>query len=514
MKTPMTMTMTSALLAAIVVAAACGSDEKGSHSTQTQSGGGSGNSGSEGGAAGSSPDDAYAGASDAPKITQIPIPPNCQHPGFPGGDQHYDFDAIRAQLIALKPGVEARQAALLAERYDLADIPSPDVRMTRGKPIQIGVRVRLPAGQTWESLAELTAQQLQEQDLFPAGFYPLPHPNHQLGGQLFTHFVIDELKRQTGGFRDLTRFDLDFDLPDHVLPEFPPAMFLTNHIELGDVSQGQVVTTQNFYELFKGILNPKELEGLRLLLTPFPQQEFNLTDDRRSNQPSFGVACFDCHINGHTTGSIEILPDDRPQPFRRRGDTVSLRGVAINQLFGSKRAIMTVEDFSKFEQRTAYFDDDITQANKKGKEFLDDQDQIQGMAEIQRLLDFPPAPKLDVLGRLDPALATPAELRGEELFHGKAKCGACHVPPFYLDNLMHDLKLQRFYVPRIINCRAADPDGPIKTFTLRGIKESPPYLHDGRLLTLDDVVEFFNLVLGTKLTRAEKADLLAFLYTL
>ena len=57
-------------------------------------------------------------------------------------------------------------------------------------------------------------------------------------------------------------------------------------------------------------------------------------------------------------------------------------------------------------------------------------------------------------------------------------------------------------------------DGPIKTFPLRGIKESPPYLHDGRLLTLDDTVEFFNLVLQTKLTAEEKKDLVAFLQAL
>jgi cytochrome c peroxidase len=57
-------------------------------------------------------------------------------------------------------------------------------------------------------------------------------------------------------------------------------------------------------------------------------------------------------------------------------------------------------------------------------------------------------------------------------------------------------------------------DGPIKTFPLRGIKESPPYLHDGRLLTLEDTVEFFNLILETKLSAAEKADLVAFLRAL
>lgn len=57
-------------------------------------------------------------------------------------------------------------------------------------------------------------------------------------------------------------------------------------------------------------------------------------------------------------------------------------------------------------------------------------------------------------------------------------------------------------------------DGPIKTFPLRGIKDSPPYLHDERLLTLEDTVEFHNLVLGTKLTVQEKADLVAFLLCL
>jgi cytochrome c peroxidase len=60
----------------------------------------------------------------------------------------------------------------------------------------------------------------------------------------------------------------------------------------------------------------------------------------------------------------------------------------------------------------------------------------------------------------------------------------------------------------------ASADGPIKTFPLRGIKDTPPYLHDGRLLTLDDTVEFFNLILGTQLAADEKQDLVAFLRAL
>jgi cytochrome c peroxidase len=57
-------------------------------------------------------------------------------------------------------------------------------------------------------------------------------------------------------------------------------------------------------------------------------------------------------------------------------------------------------------------------------------------------------------------------------------------------------------------------DGNIKTFPLRSIKDNPPYLHDERLLTLEDTVEFFNLVLGDKLSPQEKQDLVAFLRAL
>jgi len=79
---------------------------------------------------------------------------------------------------------------------------------------------------------------------------------------------------------------------------------------------------------------------------------------------------------------------------------------------------------------------------------------------------------------------------------------------------MHNLKVERFFNEVTINGRKASADGPIKTFPLRGIRDSPPYLHDGRLLTLDDTVEFFNLVLELKLDQQEKADLVAFMRAL
>lgn len=444
--------------------------------------------------------------------TNAPAPPASCGDMNGGGDQHVDFATLKATKEAEKPEAEARQQLLLNVRYDLSDNPSPDVTMTGGKPVQRGVRVRLPAGLSWDMLAFFGPEEIRRMDVFPAGFFPLPHPKQPEGGMLFPQFHIDEVLRQTG--RDLTRFDLDFDLPDVFLPEFPPPIFLTTRPDLGDVSQGQLVTTDNFFELFKCILNPKQLDGLRLLLTPFAQQQFNLIDDRRSARPSLGVACFDCHANGHTNAGTHLVGDIRPQAFRHRIDTPTLRGVGIQQLFGSQRALESVEDFTEFEQRAAYFDGDPVLATKKGLNVLDRGAQVHPMAEFQKLLDFPPAPKLGIGGELNPTLANAAELRGQSLFKGKAQCSSCHMPPHYTDLTMHDLKVERFYEPRLINGIMASADGPIKTTALRGIKDSPPYLHDGRLLTLDDSIEFFNLVLDTRLTKAEKSDLLAFLYAL
>lgn len=423
-----------------------------------------------------------------------------------------DFPTLVKRLQAEKPKFAKRQQNLLSSRYDLADRPAKGVTMSRGKAVQDGVRVKLPDGVTWEKLASMTPEDIKNKNLWPAGFFPLPHPHHEAGGMIFPQFLIDETKKQTD--RDLTRFDLDFDLPNHFLPEFPAPIYLTTRPDLGDVSQGKLVTLTNFYELFKDILNPKQLEGLRLLVTPFPQQQFNATDDRRSLKAHQGVACLDCHANGHTVAATHTVGDIRPNEHRHRIDTPSLRGLNIQRLFGSQRALKTVEDFTEFEQRAAYFDGVPADAAKKGTNVLERGSQVHFMAEFEALLDFPPAPKLNIMGKLNPALASESELRGQEIFNGKGQCAACHTPPYYTDNLMHNLKVERFFKETMINGRKASADGPIKTFPLRGIKDSPPYLHDDRLLTLDDTVEFFNLVLELKLEKQEKSDLVSFLRTL
>jgi cytochrome c peroxidase len=418
------------------------------------------------------------------------------------------LQAVMARDKAEKESVMARQKKLLEERYDLTPRPDGKLTMSRGKPVQVGPFAKLPEGMTWDQLAGMSSDEIRDKGLFPKGFHPLPHPKHEAGGMVFPQMEIKLLPR-------LERFDIDFDLPEHFLPEFPPAIYLTSRSDLGDVSQGKVVTVDNFQEIFAGILNAKDLEGLRLLVTQFPQQQFNATADRKAVQPigMQGVTCFDCHVNGHTSAATHLAGDIRPQGHRRRIDTPSLRGVYIQRLFGSQRALKSVEDFTEFEQRAAYFDGDPVSATAKGVNPLDRGSQVHFMAEFQELLDFPPAPGLSWDGKLDPKkfAADSPEMKGQTLFFGKAQCASCHPAPFYTDNLMHDLKVDRFYKTQTINGLVATSQGPIKTFPLRGIKESPPYFHDGRLPTLEDTVEFFNLILETKLSGEEKQQLTAFL---
>ena len=447
----------------------------------------------------------------APLSQTDPLPPESTYRPLPT----LPLDVVRRNDEGAKEAVQRRQQALFNQRYDMADRPMPGVMMSGGrKAVQGGVRVKLQAGTTWDQLAQMTPDEIRNRNLLPHGFLPLPHVKQLTGGQVFPQQQIDAIGRAED--RNLKRFDVDFDLPDHLTPEFPAPIFLTTRPELGDVSGGKLLTIRNFYAQMIGVLTPVQMEGLRLLLTPFPQEEFNQTEDRKVAEQSLGVACLDCHANFHTNAAFHLTPDVRPQTARFRLDSTSLRGMFNQQIHGSKRSLRSVEDFTEFEQRTAYFNGDHVSATRKGVHLPDRPNQVAMMAQMQNIIDFPPAPKIDPMGKLDPTKATEQELAGEQVFMGKGKCASCHIPQtHFLDNNMHDLKLEHLYRQRqIFNDQAALPDGPIKTFTLRGIKDSPPYLHDGRLMTLADTVEYFNLVLSLKLTQQEKDSLVAYMLAL
>ena len=343
----------------------------------------------------------------------------------------------------------------------------------------------------------MSPEEIRRRRLFP---YPsLPHPKHATGGQVFPQMQIEMFPR-------LERFDVEFDLPEAFLPEFPPAIFLQNRPGAGRRLARRGRLDQQLPPAVQG--HPDAGPARRPAAAAHAAAAGGVQPDRRPQERrsrSLGVACFDCHVNGHTTGQFHLNPDIRPQERRFRLDTTSLRGVFNQQIHGSKRSLRSVEDFTEFEQRTAYFNGDPIHAMKKG--FMNILDRIRSATwpRCRTCSTSRRRPKLDTdWAGSTRRKATESELRGEKLLLRQGRSAAAAT------------RRRSTSTTRCTTCTwsgssTSRGDGPIKTFTLRGIKDSPPYLHDGRCLTLEDTVEFFNLVLGLKLTPQEKADLVAFM---
>src|SRR5258708_2924750 len=108
------------------------------------------------------------------------------------------FAAAMAHDVAAKPGIERAHQAMLEERYDLGDHPAQGVTMEHEKPLQEGVRVKLPSGVTGDQLAAMSPDDIRDKRLWPKGFLPLPHPFHPTAGFVFPQEEIDAVTRQTG----------------------------------------------------------------------------------------------------------------------------------------------------------------------------------------------------------------------------------------------------------------------------------------------------------------------------
>ena len=120
-------------------------------------------------------------------------------------------------------------------------------------------------------------------------------------------------------------------------------------------------------------------------------------------------------------------------------------------------------------------------------------------------------------------------VRGIALFRGKARCSTCHIGTNFTDEKFHNLGagegVGQNDPGRAAVTNESEDFGKFKTPTLRNITLTPPYMHDGSLATLEDVIAFYerggrpnpNLdkeIKPLQLTDAEKADLLEFLKSL
>ncbi len=122
-----------------------------------------------------------------------------------------------------------------------------------------------------------------------------------------------------------------------------------------------------------------------------------------------------------------------------------------------------------------------------------------------------------------------SEIRGKDLFFGKAKCMVCHNGPNFSDSNFHNLGVGMGKanpdLGRYVVTQAEKDMGAFKTPTLRDLDKTQPYMHDGSVDSLEEVMEFYNkggepnahlspLITKLNLTDQEKSDLVAFMKAL
>ena len=127
-----------------------------------------------------------------------------------------DPSEIVKKESANKLNVMNAHRQVLERRYNLQPKTDTAVKMARGKLVPIGPTARLPQGMSWDQISALSAADIKQRDIFP--YRSLPHPLQANGGQVFPKMQIEMFAR-------LERFDVDFDLPDAFIPEFPRLSF-------------------------------------------------------------------------------------------------------------------------------------------------------------------------------------------------------------------------------------------------------------------------------------------------
>jgi cytochrome c peroxidase len=239
-----------------------------------------------------------------------------------------------------------------------------------------------------------------------------------------------------------------------------------------------------------------------------------LFHDRRLSRDQ-SISCASCH------DEKRAFSDGRPVAegvFGRRGrrNSPALINRAYGRAFFWDARVATLE-----EQVLKPIQDpnemDLTLAEASGRVGLDARAMSQALASYVRSLLYGGS-RYDRFIDGDRTALSPAEQQGLGIFRGKANCTACHVGPNFSDEALHNTGIAWR------DGKLADEGagrGRFKTPTLREISRTAPYMHDGSLATLEDVVDYYdrggngnpNLdpeLRALHLSPAKKQDLLAF----
>ncbi len=215
-----------------------------------------------------------------------------------------------------------------------------------------------------------------------------------------------------------------------------------------------------------------------------------------------GESCGGCHTIGTTNAALGTTPHfdadgkvifarDPPTlvdaaktpPYGWIGGAATLREMVLNTIF-------------------THFKDGVSQPEDKTAEEA---------AALVAYISSIRAPT----SSFDQGTMSAAALRGEALFQGKGACIACHGGPAFTDNGLHNTLVPNR--PGWNDPGATFPPGAFNTPTLRDVRNSAPYMHNGVFNTLREVVDFYNSrssIAPLRLTPAEIDDLVAYLEAL
>jgi cytochrome c peroxidase len=212
-----------------------------------------------------------------------------------------------------------------------------------------------------------------------------------------------------------------------------------------------------------------------------------------------GESCQGCHTNGGANPDLGTVPHPQgPGDFTGRRDPPSLWGVSQTAPYFWVGNVPTLEG-TVTATINAHFRTGTSQPTAKTAEQA---------AAIVAYLDTIEPP----ITPFDTGTMSPAAVRGEALFRGKADCIACHAGPLFTDNRLHNTNVPQ--LPGATDPGAPIPVGAFNTPTLRDARNTGPYMHNGVFTTLDQVVRFYNSqssVAPLGLTDAEVGDLVAYL---
>jgi YVTN family beta-propeller protein len=281
-------------------------------------------------------------------------------------------------------------------------------------------------------------------------------------------------------------FDLTLSRRQFVAAKLPTQ---SNPRRLGLSGDGKTLVVSNYLSDSLTVIDTEQLKVVKHISLGGPEPDAARRGEILFNSAKltqFGqFTCASCHPNGGADGLNWDLPRDG---LGNPKNTKSLLGIKDTAPYGWLGTSATLADRVRGTLRTLH-------------RYEPDEQEISDLVAYLETLAPPPP-----LNKGGPGGVADIQ-RGRELFEGKANCVACHPGPTFQDGKSHN-----------VGTGTLEGEDRFDTPSLRGVRLTAPYLHDGRAATLEEIFTKHNAKkqhgAADGLTPAELSDLVAYLKSL